>query len=172
VYVILAPRYPVPTSTLYRHTHTHTHTHTHLLYHTHIHKWQAQRNMNKINLLKIKGLYYIILHGSSEYQNRTCVSRNGNILFFSILFYFVFLTFSLYTFQMLSRKFPIPSPCPAPLPTHSHFLTLAFPCTGAYKVFPTKGPLFKMGIFNWMLIIEKKKSCKEKLTCTEPSEGY
>jgi hypothetical protein len=37
---------------------------------------------------------------------------------------------------------PIPSPCPAPLPTHSRFLALAFPCTGAYKVCNTKGPLF------------------------------
>jgi hypothetical protein len=43
---------------------------------------------------------------------------------------------------MLSGKFPIPSPCPASLPTHSHFLALAFPCTGAYKVCKTKGPLF------------------------------
>jgi hypothetical protein len=29
-----------------------------------------------------------------------------------------------------------------PLPTHSHFLALVFPCTGAYKVCNTKGPLF------------------------------
>jgi hypothetical protein len=40
---------------------------------------------------------------------------------------------------MLSQKFPIPFPCPAPLPTHSCFLALAFPCTGAYKVCKTKG---------------------------------
>ena len=43
---------------------------------------------------------------------------------------------------MLSQKFPIPSLHTAPLPTHSHFLALAFPCTRAYKVFNTKGPLF------------------------------
>ena len=49
------------------------------------------------------------------------------------------------TFQMLSRKSTIPSPCPAPLPTHSHFLALAFPCTGAYKVCKTKGSLFRLG---------------------------
>jgi hypothetical protein len=30
------------------------------------------------------------------------------------------------------------------LPTHSHFLALAFPCTGAYQVCKTKGPLFPM----------------------------
>jgi hypothetical protein len=45
---------------------------------------------------------------------------------------------------MLSQKFPVPSPYPAPLPTHSHFLALAFPCTGAYKVSKTKDPLLPM----------------------------
>jgi hypothetical protein len=33
---------------------------------------------------------------------------------------------------------------PISLPTHSHFLALAFPCTGAYKVCKTNGPLFPM----------------------------
>jgi hypothetical protein len=37
-----------------------------------------------------------------------------------------------FIFQMLSPKPPITSPCPAPQPTHSHFLALALPCTGAY----------------------------------------
>jgi hypothetical protein len=36
----------------------------------------------------------------------------------------------------------VPYSPPTPLPTHSHFLALAFPCTGAYKVFNTKGSLF------------------------------
>jgi hypothetical protein len=45
--------------------------------------------------------------------------------------------FSSFTFQMLSQKFPIPSLNPSHLPTHSHFLALAFPCTGAYKVCST-----------------------------------
>jgi hypothetical protein len=31
---------------------------------------------------------------------------------------------------------------PTPLPTHSHFLALMFPCTGAYKVCKSNGPLF------------------------------
>jgi hypothetical protein len=38
----------------------------------------------------------------------------------------------------------LPPPRPAHLPTHSHFLDLTFPCTGAYKVCKTKGPLFSM----------------------------
>ena len=58
-----------------------------------------------------------------------------------LLFYQIF---SLFTFQILSRKFPIPSPCSAPQPTHSHVLARAFPCTGAYKVCKTKGHLFPM----------------------------
>jgi hypothetical protein len=41
--------------------------------------------------------------------------------------------------SMLSWESPIPSPCPAPQPTHSHFLPLAFPCTGAYNLHKTKG---------------------------------
>ena len=45
---------------------------------------------------------------------------------------------------MLSRKFPIPLLRPAPLPTYSHFLALAFPCIGAYKVCNTKGSLFQV----------------------------
>jgi hypothetical protein len=35
-----------------------------------------------------------------------------------------------------------PYPAPTPLPTHSPFLALAFPCTGAYKVCKSNGPLF------------------------------
>jgi hypothetical protein len=45
---------------------------------------------------------------------------------------------------MLSQKSSIPSPHPAPLPTDSHFLALALPCTGVYKVCKTKEPLFPM----------------------------
>ena len=47
---------------------------------------------------------------------------------------------------MLSPKSPIPSFFPAPQPTHSCFLALAFPCTGAYDLRKTKG-LFS----NWWL---------------------
>ena len=31
---------------------------------------------------------------------------------------------------------------PTPLPTHTHFLALALPSTGAYKVSKSNGPLF------------------------------
>ena len=43
---------------------------------------------------------------------------------------------------MLSLKIPIHSLYTPLLIRHSCFLTLAFPCTGAYEVCNTKGPLF------------------------------
>jgi hypothetical protein len=44
-------------------------------------------------------------------------------------------------FQCYTKSPPYP-PTPNPLPTHSPFLALAFPCTGAYKVCVSNGPLF------------------------------
>jgi hypothetical protein len=41
-------------------------------------------------------------------------------------------------------KVPYTLSPPCLLHTHSHFLALAFPCTGAYKVFKNKGLLFPM----------------------------
>jgi hypothetical protein len=42
-------------------------------------------------------------------------------------------------FQCYPKSTPYP---PTPLPTNSHFLALAFPCTEAYKVCVSNGPLF------------------------------
>jgi hypothetical protein len=41
-------------------------------------------------------------------------------------------------------KSPPHAPPPTPPPTHSNFLALAFPCTEAYKVCMTNGPLFPL----------------------------
>jgi hypothetical protein len=41
-------------------------------------------------------------------------------------------------------KSPPHAPPHIPLTTHSHFLALAFPCSEAYKVFTTNGPLFQL----------------------------
>jgi hypothetical protein len=60
-----------------------------------------------------------------------------------IFFYFTFLLlgiFLVYIFNTIPKA-PHTHP-PNPLPTHSHFLALAFPCTGAYKVYKSNGPLF------------------------------
>jgi hypothetical protein len=65
-----------------------------------------------------------------------------------ILLIFIFDSFLLDIFFIYISnaipKVPYPSPCPAPLSTHSHFLALAFPCSGVYKVRNTKRPLFPM----------------------------
>ena len=57
-------------------------------------------------------------------------------------------------------KSPVPSLHPAPKPTHSRFLALAFPCTGAYDLHKTKGlspiegwlghPLLHMQLVPWV----------------------
>jgi hypothetical protein len=62
------------------------------------------------------------------------------------LFYFYFFPFFIrylahLHFQCYTKSPPYP-PTPTPLPTHSPFLALVFPCTGAYKVCKSSGPLF------------------------------
>jgi hypothetical protein len=65
-------------------------------------------------------------------------------LIFGILLYsFLLDIFFIYISDAIP-KFPYTLPWPASLPTHSHFLALAFHCTGAYKVCNTKGPLFPL----------------------------
>jgi hypothetical protein len=75
-------------------------------------------------------------------------------------------------------KVPYTSPPPAPLPTHSCFLALAFPCTGAYKVHNTKGPLFPViknnGFMKFLDIIlsEVTQSQKKSLDMHSLISGY
>ena len=49
----------------------------------------------------------------------------------------------LLSIQPNTPHLPTP-PTPTPPPTHSHLLALAFPCTEAYKVCTTNGPLFPL----------------------------
>jgi hypothetical protein len=69
--------------------------------------------------------------GSNKKVNRTAI-MNLKIFFLFLITYFLQLHFQCYP----------KSPPPTLLPTHSHFLALAFPCTGAYNVCLTNGPLF------------------------------
>jgi hypothetical protein len=64
----------------------------------------------------------------------------------AVSFFFLFNIFTLFTFQMLSpflvtpQKTPYPLfPSPAHQPTHSCFLALEFPYTGASSLYRTKG---------------------------------
>ena len=61
---------------------------------------------------------------------------------FSFLFNFLLGIFFIYISNAIP-KVPHVLP-PNLLPTHSHFLALAFPCTEAYKVCKTNGPLFPL----------------------------
>jgi hypothetical protein len=51
--------------------------------------------------------------------------------------YFLLDIFFIYISNAIPKA-PYTSPCPAPQPIHSHFLALAFPCTGAYDLRKTK----------------------------------
>jgi hypothetical protein len=57
-----------------------------------------------------------------------------------IFLYFLLGIFLIYISNAIP-KVPHTLP-PTPLPTHSHFLALVFPCTGAYKICKSNGPLF------------------------------
>jgi hypothetical protein len=62
---------------------------------------------------------------------------NGLVTYFFLLH--IFLNY----ISNASAKVPHALP-PTPLHTHTHFLALAFPCTGAYKVCTTNGLLFPL----------------------------
>ena len=79
-------------------------------------------------------------------------TRSFSDEYWSIFFFFVilwvFFPFPFFIrylahlhFQCYTKSTPYP-PTPTPLPTHSPFLALAFPCTEAYKVCVSNGPLF------------------------------
>jgi hypothetical protein len=75
---------------------------------------------------------------------------DDTFLFLAILFIYLYLLLLLFIFLLgifliyISNAIPkVPHTLPpTPLSIHSHFLALAFPCTGAYKVCVSNGPLF------------------------------
>jgi hypothetical protein len=96
--------------------------------------------------LKSMVLRYLI---SMERCFRCCAKMSFStfILFFSIFLLGIFLIY----ISNANPKVPHTLP-PTPLPTHSHFLALAFPCTGAYKVCLSNGPLSSDGLLGHLLI--------------------
>jgi hypothetical protein len=64
------------------------------------------------------------------------------LYYFFLLFNIFYYVFPSITFPMLSPKSPITYPPPLPYRPIPIFLALAFPCTGAYKVCVSNGPLF------------------------------
>jgi hypothetical protein len=95
---------------------------------------------------KLSFLYYTMFGLPEVYSEVLHLFLSEQLLYSFFLFamplkkfvrYFLHLHFQCYP------KYP-PYPPPTPLPTHFHFLVLVFPCTEAYKVCKTKGPLFPM----------------------------
>ena len=79
-------------------------------------------------------------------QERTCAICVIWVTSVNVVFFIYFLKyFLLHIFlNYISNDIPkVPHTLPpTSLPTHSHFLALAVPCTGAYKVCLSGGPLF------------------------------
>jgi hypothetical protein len=97
-----------------------------------------------------------ILHGFSGLSSpfKSCTSCYNIYIYICIYVYMyicIYIYIHIHTYILLgifliyiSNAIPkVPhNPPPTPLPTHSHFLALAYPCTGAYKVCMFNGPLF------------------------------
>jgi hypothetical protein len=75
-----------------------------------------------------------------------CVPRAFVHISISACHSFFLIFFITYFPQLHFQYYPKTPPYPLPdSPTdHSHFLALAFPCTEAFKVCKTNGPLFPM----------------------------
>jgi hypothetical protein len=69
-------------------------------------------------------------------------------LFFFFFFPFFIRCLAHLHFQCYTKSPPYP-PTPTPLPAHSPFLALAFPCSGAYKVCVSNGPLKALVSNRW-----------------------
>jgi hypothetical protein len=82
--------------------------------------------------------------------------HNLTVSFFPYYYAYLFFPFFIrylahLHFQCYTKSPPYP-PTPTPLPTHSPFLALVFPCTGAYKVCVSNGPLSSDGRLGHLLI--------------------
>ena len=61
-----------------------------------------------------------------------------NLLYLHVFYFFLLDLFFIYSSNAIPKA-PYTRLCRAPQPTHSCFLALAFPCTGAYDLHKTKG---------------------------------
>ena len=69
------------------------------------------------------------------------ISRNDTIVSFFLKIFLIDIFFIYISNAILKVPYTLP-PLPCSPFTHSHFLALVFPSTGAYKVCNNKGPLF------------------------------
>jgi hypothetical protein len=116
----------------------------------------AYMGMKGANKRKLESsMYFVVsIQGDIEHVSWRWKENSGSQGFYLFIYLFVclFICLSIYLFLLgiffiyISNAIPkVPHILPpTPLPTHSHFLALAFPCTEAYKVCKTNGPLFPM----------------------------
>jgi hypothetical protein len=100
---------------------------------------QTQPCLQRLPVLIVTSSISPSLWASLHYKPQSHWNEANQYLFFFIFFFITY--FPQLHFQCYPKSPPYPSP-PTPLTTHSHFLALAFPCTGAYKVWVSNGPLF------------------------------
>jgi hypothetical protein len=84
------------------------------------------------------------LNGRSFYRiSELCLCNSFHGYFVPHYFFSIFLLgiFFIYISNAIP-KVPYYIPYPAPPPTHFHFLAMAFPCSGEYKVCKTKESFF------------------------------
>jgi hypothetical protein len=79
------------------------------------------------------------------------VKRLKALSFFLPFFFFLGIYF-IYISNAIPKVPPHAPPSPTPPTTHSHFLSLAFPCKEAYKLCMTNGPLSTDGRLGHLLI--------------------
>jgi hypothetical protein len=84
-------------------------------------------NKTKIEMIRI---YY-----KTPIDHMSEKTQGSSFSFFFFYYYLFFIRYFLYTFHISNAIPKVPY-------THSHFLALASPCTGSYKVCNAKGPLF------------------------------
>ena len=130
--------------------HTHAHWHAHMCINTYI--WvlvlvEAKKYISSLETRFIGSDLYCVLGNKLWYSVRTGLTLKHWVIphcFLKQSFFFKFFLLRIFL-NYISNAIPnVPHtlPPPTPLSTHSHFLALAFPCTGAYKVCLINGPLF------------------------------
>jgi hypothetical protein len=102
----------------------------------------SHANHNKWNLNRLLPAIYLRQGGMGQKE-----MENPRSFFFLI---FLIRYFPRLHFQCYPKSLPYPNP--NPLPTHSPFLALGFPCTGAYTVCKSNGPLCSDGRLGHLLI--------------------
>ena len=92
----------------------------------------------------IRGQYVRIIYiwDTRSFLKFCFIQETGKSQYLLFFFFPFFIRYLAHLhFQCYTKSPPYP-PTPTPLPAHSPFLALAFPCSGAYKVCVSNGPLF------------------------------